>query len=365
MFRKIRARIALAALLLIASAGLHAEFHFMEIREVYSNASGTVQFIELNMLAAGQNQLSGLTITSTQGATTNSFTFPGNNPSIAQAGRKILLGTMGYAALPNVPAPDYIIPNGFVFTSNMSLDFAGVAGFTAVSVPTDGTLSIDLSGATATNSPTNNAGVSGTVVLGTQNTAPAAPTIGTATGGNAQATISFTPGANGGSPITGFTATCASSGQLTRTGTGTASPITVNMLTNGVVYSCSVTATNMIGTSPSSAAVNVMPTAPVTVPDAPSNVFGTAGNMTATLNFNSPANGCAISCNFTASCGGAQSGGPSSPITVSGLANGTTYSCTVAATNSAGTGPPSSPVNVTPVAPGTRSEEHTSELQSL
>ena len=40
--------------------------------------------------------------------------------------------------------------------------------------------------------------------------------------------------------------------------------------------------------------------------------------------------------------------GTSSPITVSGLANGTLYSCTVLAHNFLGDGPPSSPATVTP-----------------
>ena len=77
-------------------------------------------------------------------------------------------------------------------------------------------------------------------------TVPGAPTVGTATAGNAQATVTFTaPASNGGSPITGYTVTSAPGGL---TGTGTTSPITVTGLTNGTAYTFTVKATNAIGT---------------------------------------------------------------------------------------------------------------------
>ena len=87
--------------------------------------------------------------------------------------------------------------------------------------------------------------------------APAAPTIGTASAGNTQASISFTPPANtGGLPITGYTATCNG---VTASGPG--SPIVVGGLVNGVSYACSAQATNLAGTSVPSATVNVTPVA--------------------------------------------------------------------------------------------------------
>lgn len=114
-------------------------------------------------------------------------------------------------------------------------------------------------------------------------TVPGAPTIGTATAGNASATIAFTaPSSNGGATITGYTASCTGGG-ATATGTGTASPIAVSNLTNGTTYSCSVTATNSAGTGAASATVSVTPTAGTTaaLPDA-FKQFG--ANVTVTYN---------------------------------------------------------------------------------
>ncbi|MEI6047856.1 MAG: FISUMP domain-containing protein [Bacteroidota bacterium] len=104
---------------------------------------------------------------------------------------------------------------------------------------------------------------------------PGAPTIGTATAGNGQATVTFTaPVSNGGSAITGYTVT-SSPGNITAA--GTASPITVTGLTNGTAYTFTVVATNANGNSlPSSASNSVTPSAPsTTVSDIDGNTYNT------------------------------------------------------------------------------------------
>lgn len=179
-------------------------------------------------------------------------------------------------------------------------------------------------------------------------TAPSAPTGVSATAGVASAAVSFVaPNANG-SPITGYTVT-SNPGNLTAT--GASSPITVSGLTNGTAYTFSVTATNAIGTGAASSPSNAV--TPSTTPTAPTAVTATAGDASASVAFSAPAsNGGAAITTYTvaASPGTATGTGSTSPITVSGLTNGTSYTFTVTATNAAGTGPASTPSNsVTPV----------------
>jgi hypothetical protein len=120
--------------------------------------------------------------------------------------------------------------------------------------------------------------------------APDAPTIGTASAGNASATVSFTaPAHNGGSPILDYTAQCTSGGGVTGSATGATSAITVTGLTPGATYTCTVTARNTIGSSaPSGASNSVVPTAPAAVTTQPSNTTVASGQS---YSFNAAASG--------------------------------------------------------------------------
>ena len=144
----------------------HAGFHLWTLSEVYSNNSGTLQFIELNDPTFGSQQfVSGhqLTVSNIGNTITNSFTFPSNLPGDS-FNHHFLIGTAGIQAAGG-PAPDYIVPNGFLFQAGGSISFFNASGpYTAL--PTDGTMSRNWAGGNfAINNPTNFAGQNGVVTV--------------------------------------------------------------------------------------------------------------------------------------------------------------------------------------------------------
>jgi hypothetical protein len=93
--------------------------------------------------------------------------------------------------------------------------------------------------------------------------------------------------------------------------------------------------------------------AQLTAPGAPQNLVATPGNGSASFTFSPPAsNGGTAITSYAVTCtpGPFSNSAASSPVSVSGLTNGTTYTCSVTATNAVGTGPASSTVQVTPAA---------------
>lgn len=118
--------------------------------------------------------------------------------------------------------------------------------------------------------------------------APSMPNMLSAMAGNGNALVLFTPPTdNGGSQITGYTVTSSPDNV---TAVRNISPVTVTGLTNGKLYTFTVTATNASGkTSSSSYESNaVRPTSARSVPGVPINLTATAGNGGVILNWNPP-----------------------------------------------------------------------------
>ena len=192
--------------------------------------------------------------------------------------------------------------------------------------------------------------------------APGPPTIVSSSSGDGTVSLSWSPPTEiSPSGITSYAVAAApttGAAATTLIVSGNVDSAVVGGLQNGTTYVVTVTADNTIGASSPSTSVSVTPG----VPGAPTDAKATAGNASASVSFTAPASdgGAAIS-GYTVTAidgtnpahGGQSASGSASPITVSGLTNGDSYTFTVTATNADGTGAASAPSNaVTPEAQG-------------
>ena len=192
-----------------------------------------------------------------------------------------------------------------------------------------------------------------TSVSVTPSTTPSAPTSLSATAGDGQATISFTPGSNGGSAITNYKYSLDGTNFLDFSPSITSSPVTISGLTNGTSYNVYLKAVNARGDSSASTSVSVTPS---TTPSAPTSLSATAGDGQATISFTAGSDGGSAITNYKYSLDGTNYTAlsptdSSSPVTISGLTNGTSYTVYLKAVNANGDSAASSSVSLTPLAP--------------
>jgi len=166
MFRSVQTLILVTSL--IATPAL-ADAHKWEISEIFSNADGTVQFIEWFNSEDEEHLMTLETLSTASGSF---YAFPNNLNSTDTTNRNLIMATAGFAAIPGMPAPDYIMPDGFVNPNGDTINYTGGDVVSFGPLPTDGRSSITRSGSPTLNSPRNFAGQSGSVrlaVAGTRN----------------------------------------------------------------------------------------------------------------------------------------------------------------------------------------------------
>lgn len=237
----------------VAAAGIPTPTLSLTSGTLPSGVSFTAGTGVLSGTPAGPNATYPLTFTATNGtgSVQQSFTLTVSGTA-SQTITFANPGTQSFGSTPVALTASASSGLPVTFTSN-TLNVCSVSG-SNVTMLTLGLCTITASQAgggsfAAAASVSQSFGITGTV--------PGAPTIGVATPGDGQATIAFTPPTStGGVAITSYTVTCGSVSK-----SGTASPITVSPLTNGTPYNCSVSATNSLGTGPSSATVSVTPAA--------------------------------------------------------------------------------------------------------
>ncbi len=232
--------------------------------------------------------------------------------------------------------------------------------YTALS-PTDSSSPVTISGLTNGTSYTiylkavnaNGDSSASSSVTVTPSTTPSAPTSLSATAGDEQATISFTPGSDGGSAITNYKYSTDGTNYTALSPTDSSSPVTISGLTNGTSYTIYLKAVNANGDSAASSSVTVTPSS---TPSAPTSLSATAGDGQATISFTPGSDGGSAISNYKYSTDGTtytalSPTDSSSPVTIPGLTNGTSYTIYLKAVNANGDSSASSSVTVTPVAP--------------
>jgi hypothetical protein len=159
--------------------------HVWQVKEAFSNADGSIQFIEMFDSFSSENFIQGSQLIATSDGSMKTFTFPINLPGDT-AGKHLLIATPGFAALPGAVTPDFTLPdpvvNGMFFNpnaANISIRFSisgDTINFTGASLPKDGLRSLTDTTVNApqtlvagTNSPTNYNVQTGALLLGDYN----------------------------------------------------------------------------------------------------------------------------------------------------------------------------------------------------
>jgi hypothetical protein len=159
-----------------------AAFHLWQMKEVFTNSSGSVQFIELFDSFSGETFTSGFSVSADSDGNIKTFTFPSNLPQNTPG--SLLIATTGFDSLPGGVTPDFTFAQGGVSgtffnpnATNLTFTYSGSGdsmAFSGASLPKNGINSLTDAGAvgfppgtpnisSGVNSPTNQLGNSGSV----------------------------------------------------------------------------------------------------------------------------------------------------------------------------------------------------------
>lgn len=150
-----------AAILFVHAGTASASLHLWVIDEVFSNASGEVQYVQ--MLQTPPQDFEYFfedAILRTDG---ESFVFPDDLPSTSTAGRSLLIATDAFAATPGAVTPDFTISGNFFALDGDTIVFEDPFGFGVIDtfsfgpgeLPLDGRHALDRDGDVVLNAPTN------------------------------------------------------------------------------------------------------------------------------------------------------------------------------------------------------------------
>jgi hypothetical protein len=170
----------LCAAVHLAAAPAHAAFHLWRIQEVFTNANGSVQFVEMFCPSGPFNDnehvVGSQTLRATSDGAIVDFVIPGNlDTEIPTSGQTFLLATSGYFSLAGAVQPDFTLPTNFINpnAASITLRFAGgvdTLTFAGSLLPKNGTQSLvdnnpagTASLVTAGNTPKNFAGQTGSI----------------------------------------------------------------------------------------------------------------------------------------------------------------------------------------------------------
>ena len=186
---------------------------------------------------------------------------------------------------------------------------------------------------------------------------PSDPTITGITPGDNTLSVAFTaPTSTNGASITNYEySTNNGSTWSTRSPTSTSSPLVISSgVSNGTTYTVAIRAVNSNGSGVTSNLVQAVPANSVVAPAAPTISSITAGNTQASVVFTPGSDGGASITNYKYSINGGSTwvtpspAVTSSPLVITGLTNGTSYSISIKAVNSAGDGAAATAVSVVP-----------------